>query len=198
MTGLRAKEAQCFSSVIASPAFYGFSSSNRYEQDVSDDVVQVHPATEIALVPSLLLSSFEHGNGPVPSEYSVYRIPRFLRITPRLSRVRWTSFRCHSIFRVSCFLIDNWQIKKSDKLKIEKKSNMNISIIFRNLRNTYGEVEILYQRNNWYAIFTHRFVEFFFNFQSPSIFIEFDSMKRDRYRKNRKTSYIRWISTTDD
>lgn len=92
-------------------------------------------------------------------------------------------FRCHSIFRVSCFLIDNWQIKKSDKLKIEKKSNMNISIIFRNLRNTYGEVEILYQRNNWYAIFTHRFVEFFFNFQSPSIFIEFDSMKRDRYRK---------------
>lgn len=75
MTGLRAKEAQCFSSVIASPAFYGFSSSNRYEQDVSDDVVQVHPATEIVLVPRLLLSSFEPGNGPVPSEYSVFSIP---------------------------------------------------------------------------------------------------------------------------
>ena len=38
---------------------------------------------------------------------------------------------------------------------------------------------MLYQRNNFHSSIRR----VFFNFQSPSIFIEFDSMKRDRYRK---------------
>lgn len=107
MTGLRAKEAQCFSSVIASPAFYGFSSSNRYEQDVSDDVVQVHPATEIVLVPRLLLSSrLNLGNGPVPSEYSVFSIPsnNSASVVRAMNCVLFLNlFPCHTIFRVLFF-----------------------------------------------------------------------------------------------
>lgn len=157
MTGLRAKEAQCFSSVIASPAFYGFSSSNRYEQDVSDDVVQVHPATEIVLVPRLLLSSFEPGNGSVSSEYSVYS--RFFRIVcqsiiPRLSCAASVSFlnlfRCHSIFRVF------W-----NKIWLIKKSTSRTSQIDDRTKCFIGN-RIIDERLS--AIFTRRFIyNFFFN-----------------------------------
>lgn len=98
MTGLRAKEAQCFFSVIASPAFYGFSSGNRYEQDVSDDVAQVRPASQRAFV-SKLPSSFGADNGLVPSGYSVYCILDSLRpvcqsIIPRLPYAMDVSLKC--------------------------------------------------------------------------------------------------------